>query len=166
MRCEDISKNLNSDTGDLDGVLKHLEICPACAEKYAADMELETALRNLSLTSETVDVTENLKLALYQHYRRQSIYSLVRKWVWIAASVATAFLLFISLPTIIEWLNYGFLSFMNVLKTIEFSNNINLRQLADKAESSKYYGYILISVFGFFIGISACLWREIKELIA
>jgi len=166
MRCEDIDNNLNSDAGDLDGILKHLEICPVCAEKYAADLELETALRQISLAAETVDITDSLKANLYQRYKQQSLLRNIRKWVWVAASLAAVMIIVIGLPLIVEWLKYGYFSFINILPALEAANDINLNQLADEVESSKYYGYIIISVLGFFIGISACLWREIKELIA
>ena len=166
MRCEDIEKYLNSDNGDLDEVLKHLDICPACAEKYFADIELESALRRLSLTSETVDITDNLKSTLYYRYRQQSRLRLIRKWVWITISFTVTLLLIISLPAIIEWLNRGYNSFINELAALKFADSLNIGQLAEKAESSRYYGYVVFLVLAFFVGISAYLWREYKEIIS
>ena len=65
MRCEDIEKALNSDTGDLEAIAKHLKICRGCAEKFAADLELETALVQLAVEHESIDITENLQTTLY-----------------------------------------------------------------------------------------------------
>jgi len=166
MRCEDIERILNSDTGDLDGVLKHLEICPACAEKYSADMGLEAALSRLSLASETIDITGNLKSILYHRYKQQSQLRLIRKWIWITASFISTMLLIISLPTIIEWLNYGYGSFINELAALKLIDSVNIGQLAEKAESSRYYGYVVFLVLTFFIGTSTYLWREFKEIIS
>jgi hypothetical protein len=166
MRCEDIDRNLNSETGDIDEVFKHLEICPTCAQKYAAELGLETALRQLSLTAETVDISENLKSTLYNRYEQQYRFRLIRKWTWLAASLAAVMLLIINLPAIIEWFNHGYNLFINELSALKFADNINLGQLADKAQSSRYYEYFVIFVLFIFVGVSACLWREVKEIFS
>jgi len=166
MKCEDIEKYLNSDACELDEILKHVEICPACAEKYSADIELESALRRLSLKSETVDIAENLKSILYHRYRQQSRLRLVRKLVWITALLSAAMLLIINFHTILKWLNYGYDLYLSELPALEIIGSSDIGRLAEKAESSRYYGYFVISLLAFWFGISAYLWREFKEIIS
>ena len=71
----------------------------------------------------------------------------------------------INLPAIIEWLNYGYDIFISKLPALNLADGVNFRQLAAKAESSRYYEYFVIFVLAFLVGISAYLWREFKEIV-
>ena len=65
MRCDDIERALSDDSGDLKAVARHLETCRECAARFGRDTALEIALRDLTLNSETVDITDELSKKLF-----------------------------------------------------------------------------------------------------
>ncbi|MCP4581367.1 MAG: hypothetical protein GY839_07090 [candidate division Zixibacteria bacterium] len=166
MNCDNIEKVLFSDTGDLESVVNHLDNCPSCAERYSADLEMELALRQLALEPGTVDITDDLKATIYQPHRRLSRLSLIQKWVWIATSLVAAMVIAINLPSIIEWLQFGYNGLIAAMPALKIASATDVEKYANEVESSSYYSYIVMIVLVSVVGISTYLWREFKEMVS
>ncbi len=103
MKCTDVLRVLNDDTPDLKAIRRHLESCPECSKRFARDLKLEEALRDLHLEIAPVDVTAEVMDSVSFMNKRQTRKEFIRRWIWLAVSVATLGLLLITVPILADW---------------------------------------------------------------
>jgi predicted anti-sigma-YlaC factor YlaD len=152
MKCDDVEKALKGDSGDLDAVKHHLENCPECSRKYRQDLELEVALRNLSLMKETVDITDKVREAIRLIDRRRNTMVRKKKWVWVTTSVIAAALLIVSIPFLAGWLSAAF----------SLINNFEFGPVYDFEASPSQYVHFFYLMIAVVVWVFWYLWRVAK----
>ncbi len=103
MKCTDVLRVLNDDSPDLRAVRRHLESCPECSKRFARDLKLEEALRDLHLEIAPVDVTAEVMDSVRFMNKHQTRQEFIRRWIWLAVSVTTLALLVIAVPILAGW---------------------------------------------------------------
>ena len=165
MKCDDVNRAFNSDSIEIEGIKRHLETCPECAQKYSSSLELETALLNLTFHDNPVNIADEVKMKLAIDNRRRSRLSYIRKWTWITASLAVLILLIAILPASIDWLNavndYSSTALSDMSKSIIAHST----ELHSSIESSRYYMHFCYLVIITLAGVIAYLWREFSSII-
>ena len=155
MKCADILRALNDDAGDLKAMRRHLESCPECSGKFALDLEIEEALRNLGIEVSPVDITAEVRNSISLLNKRQSTHDLICKWVWATVSVATMALLIIAMPILAGWLS----------KAYSLTNRCDIGRTIDSAISSTqciHLFYLMVAVLAW---MALHLWRETKKTV-
>jgi len=159
MKCADISRALADDAGDLKAVRRHLETCPQCSRRFARDMEIEEALRNLDLDVVPADITAGVRASLSLLDRCRSAHDLVRKWVWAIVSLAALALLVIVMPILAGWL----------VKVYDLIDHYDLSQSINAAMPSAVYRIESLHLLCLTVAVLAWtavhLWRETKSTI-
>jgi anti-sigma factor RsiW len=159
MRCSDVLRNLNSDTGDLDAVRRHLESCPECSRRFAGDLEIEEALRNLGVEIGRVDITPEVSHSLGLLKRRRSRFRLFRRWVWAVTSVAVLMLLMIATPILAGWLGH----------VVDFAKRHDARSIVyavSPAISSMQLFHMFCLMVAVLALLAAYLWREARRTVS
>lgn len=149
MECDDVEKALKGDTGDLEAVRHHLKGCPECSRKYKSDLELEIALRGLSLEKETADITTEVRESIRLIDRRRNALARKKKWIWVTTSVIVAGLLVISMPFLAGWFSAVF----GLISNFEFGPVYDF-----EVSPSQYihFFYVIIAVL---VWVFWNLWR-------
>jgi anti-sigma factor RsiW len=161
MKCADVLGNLNDD-GDLGAVRRHLESCAECARRFARDLEIEKALRNLKNDVQPVNVTTEVRNSLGSLRRRRSRHNLVRRWVWVTTSVATVILLMITMPVLAGWLG-------RMARLADGLAVGSFEAIGSPAISSTVSAVPFVHLCGLMIAGLACLgvylWREARRAV-
>lgn len=108
MDCDDVMRAFEQDEVDLESVKRHLSHCPQCASRFARDLEIEEALRDLHSDLGRVDLTGEVRSAIARLNAQRSRRNLVRTWTWICVGVAVFAVLIITMPDLASWINTAF----------------------------------------------------------
>jgi hypothetical protein len=159
MKCADVFGALNEEAGDLRAVRRHLETCPECYRKFAHDLEIEEALRNLDLGVTPVDITAEVRNSLSILNKRRTTHGVIQKWVWLIASLAAFALLIVSVPVLADLLS----------KAYSLTNRLDIGGPIDSAMSpaisSIKWGHLFYLMAAVLAWMAAYLWREAKRTI-
>ncbi len=155
MKCVDILRALNNDEGDLKSVRSHLESCAECSRKFARDLEIEEALRNLGIEVSSVDIAAEIRNSISLLNQRQSTYNLIRRGIWITVSVATMALLIISMPILAGWLS----------KAYSLANSCDICRSIDSMISSTQCIYLFYLMAAVLAWVASYLWQETKKSV-
>ena len=156
MKCDDVLRALNDDTGDVKAVRRHLEICPECAKRFARDLEIEETLRNICLDMAPIDITAEVRNSLRLVNKRQSVYTRARKWIWVTVSVATVALFIISMPILAGWLSTAY----------RFATYVDIGRSIDSAISSTQRIHLVYAMVAILVWVVSYLWREARKTVA
>lgn len=165
MKCADVLEILHGDKGDLEAVARHIKNCPACAERYGRDLELEMALKNLAQEVEPVDIINQVSDALYLRQKRQARFSLARRWVWIFTGLAIVTFLVVTIPF---WTGlfkeiYGY--FYSAVDALDKYVGTFAEDLISSEDFSRNFTSFLYLLAAVVAGILVYLWREFKGII-
>lgn len=165
MKCDDIKKALNSDTYNLEAIEHHLETCPECAKKYADDLKIENALRNLTVETVPVNITDEISDKLSLVNQKRSRLKFIRKWVWISASISGLMLIWLVMPVISGWFAEAFDMFASSISMFSGLISIDINNEIAFIQSSKYYNNIVYLIIISAVMIAVHIWREFKAVI-
>ena len=155
MKCVDRLKTMNYYAGDLEIVRRHLESCPECSRRFARDLEIEYALRDLGLGVAPIDITAEVRNSLGLLNKRRFKCGLVRKWVWVTVSAAILVLLIITMPILAGWLNEAY----------DLVNSFHIGRSIKSAISFYYFEYLFYLMMAVLVWVITYLWRETRRTV-
>ena len=159
MKCPDISKALSDHAGDLKAVRRHIEGCARCSRRFARDLKIEEALRNLDLEVAPADIAAEVRTSLSLRNKRRSAHALIQRWVWVTVSVATSVLLIIAMPILAGWLG----------KAWDVVNHYDAARLIDSAVPSAIPRikpvHLLCLIAAVLAWMAVYLWRESRRAV-
>jgi len=153
MRCDEVWNALNEDEGDLKAVRRHLKRCTECSQRFARDLELEEALRNLDLEVGPIDITAEVGASLSSLDKRRATDHLIRKWIWGTVSLAGLALLILAMPIVAYWLD----------KAYNLANSLDIGGSIDAAVSSIRFLHLLFLMAAVLACVGAYLWQETRK---
>lgn len=154
MKCGDVRKAINDDQGDLEAVRRHLMACPECARRYSEDLRLEDSLRGLQKGLAPVDLTAEVKSALYRADRRESGNAAARRWIWVVLSAALSAIIVTTAPILTGWMN----SAHEILSQADMPGSI--APLVPETSSQVRAVHLLLAMASVLVWITLYLWRQ------
>lgn len=165
MNCDYVRKFINDDKVDLKAISDHLRTCDKCREEYGADIDLELALRELSLEAGTVDITRDIQALISTAKSSKSKYVLRKRLVWIAAGVISILLLFAGWPNLISWGKELVSRADSLLPAVK---NLNIGEWESRLQAFKTVENVKMAMAvagAVLLALLTYLWRELKQIV-